>query len=171
MSTIEVGKVNVKLSEFSKGVNISHSYYNAGEKEIKYITFFYLPYNSVNDIVTCEVSKRSEASCRVTGPSPPKYQCHSFKREHIWYNETVSKVIISKIRIQYMDNTEEAIHGNDIVDMFAGGRCEADVIFFKNDLLTFTSKDETITLNTNVGGEHYLHVLSVDKAGNKKETI
>ena len=36
---------------------------------------------------------------------------------------------------------------------------------------TFTSNGETITLNSNATGEYYLHVLTVDKGGNKKETI
>ena len=36
---------------------------------------------------------------------------------------------------------------------------------------TFTSVIETITLNTNTSGDNYLHVLIVDKAGNKKEII
>ncbi len=36
---------------------------------------------------------------------------------------------------------------------------------------TFSSADETINLPTSTTGEYYLHVLSVDRAGNKKEKI
>ena len=36
---------------------------------------------------------------------------------------------------------------------------------------TFTKTPETITIPTTTGGTYYLHVLTVDNAGNKKETI
>ena len=36
---------------------------------------------------------------------------------------------------------------------------------------TFTRTPETITLLTTAGGTYYLHVLTVDNAGNKKEAI
>ena len=36
---------------------------------------------------------------------------------------------------------------------------------------TFTSNGETINIPTNTIGTYYLHVLTVDKAGNKQETI
>ena len=36
---------------------------------------------------------------------------------------------------------------------------------------TFSSNGETITLESSATGEYYLHVLTVDKAGNKTETI
>ena len=35
----------------------------------------------------------------------------------------------------------------------------------------FTANPETITLNSNTAGTYYLHVLTVDKAGNKTETV
>lgn len=36
---------------------------------------------------------------------------------------------------------------------------------------TFSNNEQTITLNTTIEGTFYLHILSVDKAGNAKETI
>ena len=36
---------------------------------------------------------------------------------------------------------------------------------------TFGSNEETITLNSSTTGEYYLHILTVDKGGNKTETI
>ena len=36
---------------------------------------------------------------------------------------------------------------------------------------TFSENPEEITLNTNTAGTYYLHVLTIDNAGNKKETI
>ena len=36
---------------------------------------------------------------------------------------------------------------------------------------TFDANTDTITLDSNTAGEYYLHVLTVDKAGNKTETV
>ena len=52
----------------------------------------------------------------------------------------------------------------------------ADPIGTSSDVLSqymekFTANSETITLNSNTAGTYYLHVLTVDKAGNKTETV
>ena len=114
MSTIEVGPIHTKDPGFMNGVEIFHHFYNAGEKEIKYITFHYLAYNSVGDVVMCTVKKEAEARGRLTGPIRSKYVGH-VRWENMWYNPTISTARITKIYIQYMDNTEEEIDGKDIV--------------------------------------------------------
>ncbi len=116
MSTIEVGKISITIKEVFDGVDISHKYYNAGEKEIKYITFSYLAYNAVNDIVGNNVNGKTEVSVRLTGPISPK-KTDKVEWENVWFNPTVSTVVISKIHIQYMDDTEELIEGKDIISI------------------------------------------------------
>ena len=116
MSTIEVGRILPKTEQITKSVDVFHEYYNAGEKEIKYITFNYLPYNSVNDVVACTASGKTEVSGRLTGPIPPKHKSH-VKWESLWFNPTVATVVLTKIHIQYMDNTEEVIEGKDVISM------------------------------------------------------
>ena len=116
MSTIEVGRIRLETAEITKAVDVSHDYYNAGEKEIKYITFSYVPYNAVNDIVACTASGNIEVSIKVTGPVSPKH-CRSVKGKHVWFNPTVKTVVLTKIHIQYMDNSEELIEGKDVVSM------------------------------------------------------
>ena len=120
MSVIEIGGIYPKCQKITNGVDVSHSFYNAGEKEIKYITFRYLAYNRVNDLVACTVSKKTESGGKLTGPIPPKYDGY-VKWQSMWYNPTVAHVVISKICIQYMDNTEEEIDGKDIVNMWDEG--------------------------------------------------
>ena len=120
MSTIEIGKIQKTTEKITNGVEVSHSFYNAGEKEIKYITFRYLAYNSVNDLVACTVSQKTESGGKLTGPIPPKYDGY-VKWQSMCYNPTVANVVISNICIQYMDNTEEEIDGKDIVNMWDEG--------------------------------------------------
>lgn len=116
MSTIEVGEILINIGEFSNAVEVSHDYYNAGEKEIKYITFSYVPYNSVNDVVACTVSRKTEVSGQLTGPIEPKGE-GSVTWDTLWFNPTVTKVVLTEVHIQFMDNTEELIDGKDIVSM------------------------------------------------------
>ncbi len=40
-----------------------------------------------------------------------------------------------------------------------------------NDATVFSNKTQTIELTANEKGSYYLHVLTIDKAGNKKETV
>ena len=113
MSTIEVGKI-LTTTNTADGVKVSHEYYNAGEKGIKYITFSYLPYNSVNDVVACRINGKTEASGKLTGPIPPKHY-GNITWENMWYNPTVTTAVLTKIYVQFMDNTEEVIGGKDIL--------------------------------------------------------
>ncbi len=115
MITIEVGTILTKTNS-ADGVEVTHNYYNAGEKEIKYITFTYLPYNSVNDVVASKIGGNTEAIGKLTGPILPEYY-GSVTFENMWYNPTITKAVITNIHIQFMDNTEEVIDGKDILNI------------------------------------------------------
>ena len=116
MSVIEIGEIYVEKTKLTHAIEIGHQFYNAGEKEIKYLTFSYLPYNSVNDIVACTVSGKTEVSGKFTGPLSPKHKFY-VKWEHMWYNPTIVKVVLTRIHIQYMDDTEEMIEGKDVISI------------------------------------------------------
>lgn len=116
MSTIEVGLVWLEREKITDGICVRHSFYNAGEKRIKYLIFSYLPFNQVGDVVACTISKKSEVNAKITGPIEAKRK-QNVGWEHLWYNSTVSKVLITKIHIQYMDGTEELIDCKDIISM------------------------------------------------------
>ena len=128
MSKIEVGKIETSIGKITNSVGISHKYYYTGKKVIKYLTFSYLAYNAVDDVVECLASGVTEVSGKVTGPISPKL--FNYKKSEwyfdydqevewksLWINPTVSRVVVTKIHIQYMDNTEEVIDGKDIVSM------------------------------------------------------
>ena len=115
MSTIEVGKIYFSHNS-ADGVEIFHDYYNSSERVIKYITFTYVPYNAVNDVVKCTIKGRAEASGRLTGPISPNTKSR-VSWENLWYNPTVCYVVITQIHVQYMDNTEEVIAGKDVLFM------------------------------------------------------
>lgn len=130
-SSIEISKVSTKIN-FAKGVDVSLDYYNASGKEIKYLTFTFVPYNAVNDVVCCTISEESEKSGQITGPIKvgsvtideadakynyfhPESNLLSAKWSALWYNNTVTSVKVIEINITYMDGSEETIAEEDIV--------------------------------------------------------
>lgn len=98
------------------GVGVEHKIFNASDKTIKYLTFTYQAYNRVGDAVVSQTSGRSIASGKLTGPIEPKKQIN-VRWEALWYNPTISKVVLKKIVIQYMDNSEETVEGDQILSM------------------------------------------------------
>lgn len=113
MSAIEISEILTSRNSVG-GVKVAHEYLNASNKEIKYITFTYTPYNSVGDMVACTVKKRSEIACELTGPIPPNTSAWVFW-ENVWYNPTVSSAKLTSVKIRYADDTEELLAGEDVL--------------------------------------------------------
>ncbi len=101
------------------GVGVEHFYYNGSEKEIKYLTFTYVPYNSVGDVVYCTVSGQDEARIKITGPiaAGEKAKKLTVSEDALWYNTTITTVKIKSAHIQYMDASEATIAGEDILSI------------------------------------------------------
>ena len=115
--SIETDSALATFPNSANGVGVFHKYYNAGDKTIKYLTFTYVPYNDVRDVVSCSVSGKSEVDCRITGPIKPDTKSEA-RWDVLWYNPTVSRTKISRVHIVYMDDTEEVIEGNNIMNIY-----------------------------------------------------
>ena len=89
----------------TNAIGVKTAFYNCSGKEIKYITFSYAPFNSVNDI--CDKIKLGE----LTGPIKPNEGAVVFF-DHLWFNATISNVNIQKVDIEYMDGSKESIFGS-----------------------------------------------------------
>lgn len=106
--------------EYSKpnsagGVGIKNTVYNASEKVMKYLTFTYVAYNQVGDVIKCGTTGNVEAYGKLTGPIQPN-ELATVTWDVLWYNPTVSNVAIKEIHIEYMDGTEETVLGSDIMN-------------------------------------------------------
>lgn len=128
MSAIEIGGILTghegidgwvyNETNTANGIGCKHRFYNYSGKAIKYITFTYLPYNRVNDVVTCQINGNSEASARLTGPIEPNEE-YEAKWDVLWYNPTIKNVELKDVFVQYMDGTEETIPGNEVLSIYA----------------------------------------------------
>lgn len=119
---VEIGKViagtesNYWIEGYANsagGIGAKHEYYNASDKTIKYVTFEYVPYNTVGDIVVDSVSHQAEKRGKITGPIEPNEKVTA-EWDILWYNSTISTVKVKSIFVQYMDGSEEVINEEDI---------------------------------------------------------
>lgn len=115
-SSVEIGMLSVTMDR-ADGAGVENSYFNATDKEIKYLTFVYVPYNQVGDQVQCTISKKIKASCKLTGPIKP-YEQGYVTWDSLWYNPTVTRVELVQLHVEYMDGTEETIDGADVVNIY-----------------------------------------------------
>ena len=105
---------------WTKGVNlkgytdIMTSFWHDENRSIKYITFYYIPYNRVGDIVCCKVKKVSERGLLCTGPYESG-KIHSALGRRMWRNHSVDSVKITKAKIEFMDGTKKTIPATEML--------------------------------------------------------
>ncbi len=126
MNVIEISDIWVHTPNSANGVGFEHDYKLVSPKEAKYITFTYVPYNSVNDPVACQISKQSQKALKITGPVLPN-QTYNTEVEVAWYNSTICSAKVASVKIEYMDGTEETVSGEDISKQQEG-------IFYKQSI-------------------------------------
>lgn len=91
-------------------------FYNASNKDIKYVTFTYVPYNQVNDSVTDERGE-SAVSKKVTGPIAAD-SLNTVIFDNIWKDGSISSVKVTEISVIFMDETTEVIDCKNITNIF-----------------------------------------------------
>ena len=107
------------------GVNVTAEVLNTSDKTIKYITFWFTPYNRVGDRTSDDLGRGSTRSARYMGPLEP-WETNTFKPsfgipkvrrrwENFWYNSNIHCVTIDKVRVIYMD--DEEIEIKDVDDL------------------------------------------------------
>lgn len=115
-SIVRVSRVFPGTPNSAGGVNLYVIWTNMSEKTVKYAYFTVKPYNAVDDVVTCEIRDYSNYTARDDGPkakgegNPSTY----WRWENAWYNNSIKRVELTKVRIEYMDGTSEEITGEDL---------------------------------------------------------
>ena len=120
-----VKKVNNQIVEskwhdneaFNSYFGVKTYFYNASNKDIKYVTFTYVPYNKVNDAVTDEFGI-SEVSKKVTGPIAAD-SLNGVIFDGLWKDSTVYSIKITKISVIFIDETTETIDFENITSVFS----------------------------------------------------
>ncbi len=88
---------------------VEFKYCNGTGKTIRYLVFTCIPYNQVNDIVSCNVTGAVERRFKMTGPIEHSSYWQYAQFENGWSNPNISSVKLTKVEIQYMDGTTETL--------------------------------------------------------------
>ncbi|MGV4528746.1 hypothetical protein [Ornithobacterium rhinotracheale] len=88
---------------------------NLNKKTIKYIYFYVVGYNDVDDPVK---GKNGEFTQRLKCIGPVKYQNASlWSFDYVWFTDVVSYTKLKKFKIIYMDGTEVTLNYNTDMDL------------------------------------------------------
>lgn len=123
---IQIRSVYVDDIDSVGGVDMIIQWKNTSSKTIKYIRFTAEPYNAVGDRVPCKIRGYDNFVGKCTGPFEPEYTSWWYWEydntynggslwSNCWYNNTVKKIRITQINIEYMDGTTEII-SNEYTD-------------------------------------------------------
>ena len=120
---IRVNAVYPYDMDYYGGTDLIVNFVNNSDKIIKYITFYCQPFNAVGDPVSCEIqyesalsmSHLSEGAFESTGPyaKGEGIQGTRYRWAKAWYNSTIKTVKLNKVKIEYMDGSEELIEGEE----------------------------------------------------------
>lgn|GEM_PF-4584953 len=93
------------------GVNMTITWRNESDNEIKYIKFAVEVYNAVDDTVKCEIRGNSLTHLEFTGPFKKGTRNTSTER-NAWYNKDIKRAELYSLDIEYMDGTKETLRSN-----------------------------------------------------------
>lgn len=96
------------------GVSVKLSFKNTTGKTIKYASFEFLAGNSVNDPAPCTISGTAFKWGKYTGPLNNDGIAYNIMWENLWYNHSITKVVITEAQLIYMDGTSEKLSSDDI---------------------------------------------------------
>lgn len=128
----KVGHVDLPDEGFKQGPNsaggntVLFSVKNVSDKTIKYYHLYFKPKNAVGDDVTDSISGLCEKSVKGTGPLAPNAFKKGLMMENAWYNHSVTRVVLTKVKLEYMDGSKEEIDGIKIESFpgaFSSGGC------------------------------------------------
>ena len=103
---MKVIKTDASSPNSASGVDFSIDwYYYNTKKDIKYIYFTVAPYNEVGDRQYCNIRDYATFTGSATGPISASSELLKYTWGNAWYNNTIKKVKIIKVSIEYEDGT------------------------------------------------------------------
>lgn len=117
--TIQIINVYPSKPNSAGGVDAHTVWKNTSNKVVKYISFEWDPYNAVGDVVGCSIRGYRRTGGKVTGPiNPGQTYGYGYYWDCMWYNNTIKKLKLTKIEIDYMDGTTKTIETSDIEHVY-----------------------------------------------------
>jgi hypothetical protein len=74
-------------------------------RAIKYMYFTVTPYNAVGDVVRSSIGGETAKRLQVTGPIEPDGKFEWRHWNPVWYNSSITCVVLNSVSITFMDGT------------------------------------------------------------------
>ena len=95
-------------------VDVMLDFKNDSLKTIEIISFFFIPFNAINHVVSNKAMKTEERQLRFMGAiGPNEIKRHAYW-EHVWYSREIAYVRLMRINIAYTDGSTELLSGQQI---------------------------------------------------------
>lgn len=107
-SSIKVTKVWTDTPNSAGGVDLYINWKNLSRNVVKYAYFTVVPYNSVNDMVTCTIRHYSRFTAQADNGPYKKGEGTMgtyYYWENAWYNYSIKKVELKEVKLIYMDGS------------------------------------------------------------------
>lgn len=137
-SILNINKSRLRGANSAGGCDYELNFTNMSKKTIKYLDWYGIIYNRVNDPIECEIRRTGSFSGRCTGPigSGVDEDCYW---DCVIYNNSAATIKINKIRIEYIDGTTTYLNEIDI---------EALINAPSTDISSMYNKDAFFVYNT-----------------------
>lgn len=154
-SIISISRAKIAKVNSVGGADVVLNWRNNSDKSIKYITFNISVYNAVSDIITDEISGKSQFKCRLTGPIEPitekieNAKTNFIESMYLYYNN--DSILLD-------DNLGLCYCGIDI-DPNTGVRTRFAIPESEYDKLTIKTEFETVLYNSTA---RYVEINAID---------
>lgn len=103
------------------GVSVQVTFINPSKDTYKYVNISFSARNKVGDIVLSQIGGKKFAGTQSIGPIP--YGGYSNGRYGpLWYNNSITCVVIEDVEIVYMDNTKKVFEKDELKKLLPQGK-------------------------------------------------
>lgn len=103
----------VKVGRSTTGaVSVQGRLANTKDRTIQSAVVYFVPYNAMNDPVSCTITNIRECELRIAGPIRPG-ESQLFIGKDLWYNHTIESAKATRIDITYTDGSTETVRENE----------------------------------------------------------
>lgn len=102
-TSVKIIKAYTSEPNSAGGVDAHIIWKNISTKTIKYITFECVPFNRVDDVVSCEIRGESIQRLQVVGPiKPGQTYGYGYLWECMWYNSSITHMKVISTEVIFM---------------------------------------------------------------------
>lgn len=104
------------------------------EKNIDYVYLWVTAYDRVGNVTECRIRHESQFTLKATGPYLSE-RLSTTTWENVWYNSTIGKCIVDKIRVEFSDG--EVLESEDFLSVYTNGRISSNTwhLSFYDDIV------------------------------------